>query len=313
MTLEEYLRAKKRAQKLKERLDRSDPSEAKEDLRVARKLLDRILRKIEEYKKTNNIDSNSKYDSDNTTANFTYHEPEPDFMEDNRTDEQLMDDLGIIYAIFGRFYKKNFNYHEYTVHFKRLCESHYECFCRVSADIYEDSILIAYNIEIAFWPLNHGDTICGDMGISSRSENGFRKYITNGSSVLYQHLLYDLKDIWNYYFGLVPLRLEANAHEMKKTLSATERDAVISRVERQLINGEGRCWITRHSIKEMGFYTRAYYNTLESFLKESGIIYKVEEDGVYVLYNDEDEREYLKLIGINRVYRGYKLYLSTIF
>ena len=234
MTLEEYLRAKKRAQKLKARLDRSDPSEAKLDLKVARKLLDRILKKIVEYEKTNNIDPNNEYNSASSTANFTYHEPEPDFMEDNRTDEQLMDDLGIIYAIFGRNYKKTFNYHEYTIHFQKLRERG-ESFCQVYADIYEDAMLIANNIVIEFWPFHHGDTICGEMGISSCSERNFIRYMRNGSSLLYQYLISDLKDIWNYYFGLVPLRIEAKAdHEMQKALTATERDEVIARVDRQL-------------------------------------------------------------------------------
>ena len=132
----------------------------------------------------------------------------------------------------------------------------------------------------------------------------------NGSSLLYQYLISDLKDIWNYYFGLVPLRIEERAdRELQRVLTATERDEVITRVDHQL--SEGRTpWIPQCLIKEMGFYCREYYNTLESFLKESGIIYLVKKDGVYIFF--DTEKTYLKLIGIKKAYCGYKLYLSTI-
>ena len=309
MTLEEYSRAKKRAQKLKERLDRSDPSEAKEDLRVARKLLTRILKKIEESEKDNHINPNTENSSDSTTAKFTYRN-EANFRDDNRSDEQLMDDLGIIYAIFGRIYKKTFNYHDYIIHFLKQCEKG-NSFCSVLVDIYEDSTLIAKNIVLSFWPCHFGDTICGDMGFSSYSENSFKKYIINGSSVLYHYLVDNLKDIWNYYFGLVPLRIEKTAdHEMQKVLTADERDKVIARVDRQLSEGISKLWVPRYLIKEKWFYTRVYYNTLDSFLKESGIIYLVKEDGVYIFY--DAEKGYLKLIDIKKAYCGYILYLSTI-
>lgn len=306
--LDKYRGMKHRIEQLRQRVSLDTGYEAE----TAKKLLDRLLEKLALFEKTNSIepDTDSNTQSNAQNSKSTYHEPEPDFMEDNRTDEQLMDDLGIIYAIFGRFYKKTFNYHEYTIHFIRLAENEAEAFCRVHANIYEDAMLIANNIVIKFSPFHHGDTICGDMGISSYSENGFKKYMRNGSSVLYQYLISDLKDIWNYYFGLVPLRIEATAdHGMQKVLTATERDEVIARVDRQL--SEGRTpWVPQYLIKEMRFYCRVYYNTLESFLKESGIIYIVKKDGVYIFF--DTEKTYLKLIDIKEAYCGYKLYLLTI-
>ena len=305
--LDKYRAMKHRIEQLRQRVSLDTGYEAE----TAKKLLDRLLEKLARFEKANNIkpDTDSNTQSHTPNNNFTYREP--DFMGDNRTEEQLMDDLGIIYAIFGRIYKKSFNYHEYTIHFKRLAESEKEVFCRVYADIYEDAMLIANNIVIAFCPYHHGDTICGDMGFSSYSENSFKKYIINGSSVLYHYLIDDLKDIWNYYFGLVPLRIEKTAdHEMQKVLTADERDKVIARVDRQLSEGISKLWVPRYLIKEKGFYTRVYYNTLDSFLKESGIIYLVKEDGVYIFY--EAEKAYLKLIDIKEAYCGYTLYLSTI-
>ena len=302
-----YRSMKHRIEQLKQRVSLDSGFEAE----TAKKLLDRLLEKLAQFEKANSIepdtDSNTRSNAQNNK--FTYREP--DFMGDNRTEEQLMDDLGIIYAIFGQIYKKSFNYHDYTIHFIKLAENEDEAFCRVYANIYEDSMLIANNIVIAFWPFHHGDTICGDMGISSYSERGFIRYMRNGSSLLYQYLISDLKDIWNYYFGLVPHRLEANAdHEMLKILTADERIQIIQQVEKQI--DEKDLWTPRYLRKSMGFYTRTSYPNLKSFLEESGIIYKVKEDGVYIFYDDDKTRRYMKLIGIMKSDYGYNLELSTI-
>ena len=306
--LDKYLAMKHRIEQLRQRVSLDTGYEAE----TAKKLLDRLLEKLARFEKANNIkpDTDSNTQSNAPNNNFTYREP--DFMGDNRTEEQLMDDLGIIYAIFGRIYKKSFNYHEYTIHFQKLRERG-ESFCQVYADIYEDAMLIANNIVIEFWPFHHGDTICGNMGISSYSERSFIKYMRNGSSLLYQYLISDLKDIWNYYFGLVPLRIEAKAdHEMQKALTATERDEVIARVDRQLSEVGRTLCIPQYLRENMGFYTRTSYPNLKSFLEESGIIYKVEEDGVYIFYDDDKTRRYMKLIGIMKSDYGYNLELSTI-
>ena len=306
--LDKYLAMKHRIEQLRQRVSLDTGYEAE----TAKKLLDRLLEKLARFEKANNIkpDTDSNTQSNAPNNNFTYREP--DFMGDNRTEEQLMDDLGIIYAIFGRIYKKSFNYHEYTIHFQKLRERG-ESFCQVYADIYEDAMLIANNIVIEFWPFHHGDTICGNMGISSYSERSFIKYMRNGSSLLYQYLISDLKDIWNYYFGLVPLRIEAKAdHEMQKALTATGRDEVIARVDRQLSEVGRTLCIPQYLRENMGFYTRTSYPNLKSFLEESGIIYKVEEDGVYIFYDDDKTRRYMKLIGIMKSDYGYNLELSTI-
>ena len=305
--LDKYRAMKHRIEQLRQRVSLDTGYEAE----TAKKLLDRLLEKLARFEKANSIepDTDSNTQSNAQNNKFTYREP--DFMGDNRTEEQLMDDLGIIYAIFGRFYKKTFNYHEYTIHFKRLAESEKGAFCRVYADIYEDAMLIANDIVIEFWPFHHGDTICGDMGISSYSERGFIRYMRNGSSLLYQYLVSDLKDIWNYYFGLVPLRIEAKAdHEMQKALTATERDEVIARVDRQLSEVGRTLCIPQYLRENMGFYTRNFYPDLKTFLEESGIIYEVREDGVYIFYNEY--QKYMKLISLKKSYCGYTLELSTI-
>lgn len=300
-----YRSMKHRIEQLKQRVSLDSGFEAE----TAKKLLDRLLEKLAQFEKANSIepdtDSNTRSNAQNNK--FTYREP--DFMGDNRTEEQLMDDLGIIYAIFGQIYKKSFNYHDYTIHFIKLAENEDEAFCRVYANIYEDSMLIANNIVIAFWPFHHGDTICGDMGISSYSERGFIRYMRNGSSLLYHHLVSDLKDIWNYYFGLVPLRIEAKADsEMQRALTAEERSQVIEQVEQQM--WKETSWVSQYLRKNMGFYTRFFYPNLKSFLEESGIIYQVREDGVYIFYNEY--QRYMKLISYKKSNYGYNLELSTI-
>ena len=306
--LDKYRAMKHRIEQLRQRVSLDTGYEAE----TAKSLLDRLLEKLARFEKANNIkpDTDSNTQSNAPNNNFSYREP--DFMSDNRTEEQLMDDLGIIYAIFGRNYKKTFNYHEYTIHFQKLRERG-ESFCQVYADIYEDAMLIANNIVIEFWPFHHGDTICGEMGISSCSERNFIRYMRNGSSLLYQYLISDLKDIWNYYFGLVPLRIEAKAdHEMQKALTATGRDEVIARVDRQLSEVGRTLCIPQYLRENMGFYTRDFYPDLKTFLEESGIIYEVREDGVYIFYDDDKTRSYMKLIGIMKSDYGYNLELSTI-
>jgi len=299
--IEEYLAMKHRIEQLRNRILLDSGFEAE----TAKRLLERLLEKLARFEKANNI-SQSNSEAENKQRNtFVYHEKE--FKGDSRTEEQLMKDLGVIYAIFGRIYKTSFNYHNYIIHFLRLCENQDASFCRVYANIYEDDILIAKEITIGFWPYHKNDTICGDMETASYYSDSFLKY-DNGSSVLYQHLVSGLKDIWNFYFGLIPLRIESTTHSVETLLTKEERDEIVHRVGEKIWKKKSN--VPQYLKKNMFFYVRASYTSLEEFLEESGIIYRVKEDGVYIFCNDSGT--YLKLISIEETYSGYSLWLSTI-
>ena len=84
------------------------------------------------------------------------------------------------------------------------------------------------------------------------------------------------------------------------------------RVNRQLSEAGKTLCIPQYLRENMGFYTRNFYPDLKTFLEESGIIYQVREDGVYISYDDDKTRSYMKLIGIKKSDYDYNLELSTI-
>lgn len=132
----------------------------------------------------------------NPNQNFKWHvhfEDDKNYYDDTRSEAEMINDLGILYAIFGSTYQTALNYHVYKIRFKRQTSKN-GAFYRVYSDIYEDNIRICKDIIIGFWPFNFGDDRCGDMQFASMSSDSIEKY-NNGCTSLYVTLLDGLKDI----------------------------------------------------------------------------------------------------------------------
>lgn len=259
----------------------------------------------------------------NPNLNFKWHihfEDDKNYYEDTRSELEMIDDLGILYAIFGSTYQTALNYHVYKIRFKRQTTKD-GAFYRVYSDIYEDNIRICKDIIIGFWPFHFGDDRCGDMQLASMNSNSIEKY-NNGCASLYVTLLDELKDIWNFYFdsqNAVPMITEtifgylessyqsSSNNKLNVQLNQEQRKEIIDKTENEIDSGK----MKHLESKASKFVITAYkpYNTLSEFLEESGVVYKVELSGVYILgYREED---FGKLVGYeySRSTRRYCLYL----
>ena len=315
---EEYANLKHRVEALQSRVELDDGQEQE----TAKRLLIKIKKKIKAYEETykiphqqpENYDTSAEFDfegsfsSENNEADKNYH-------EDTRSESEMIKDLGILYAIFGSTHQTTLNYHVFKIRFKKQTEKN-GAFYRVYSDIYEDDIRICKDIIIGFWPARFGDDRCGDMEFSSRSPKSIEKY-NNGCSSLYNRLLEGLVGIWNFYFenqipmlkGPVAGYLESGFQSLTNNypniqLNQEQRKTIIEKTEDEIKSGkmkELECIASKLSVE-------AYkqYQTLSSFLEESGVVYMVDTSGVYIW----DQKKFRKLVGYE--YSTYRYYLFVL-
>lgn len=312
----EYFNLKHRIEQLKSRVALDSGPEQD----TAKRLLEKVEKKLQIFEQTHTIPKNhSEPEGFNTTSNFSFWnsyttykvhlEADAEFHEDFRSESEMIRDLGILYMIFGSTYQTTLNYHVYNIRFKKQTDkssSFYRCY----ADIYEDDIKICDDIIIGFWPFKCGDYQCGDIEFASMSRNSIIKY-NNGCFILYIKLLEGLKDIWNGYFdehGSLPL-LTINVsgyienfaqNDIKIQLTSAQRREIITQVERNL--GKLKSCSTPIEVRAY----KSYSNLLE-FLEESGVVYQVQSDGVYIW--NYLKRNFGKLVGIEHHKARYSIYL----
>lgn len=148
-----------------------------------------------------------------------------------------------------------------------------------------------------------------------------KKY-DNGCCILYKILIDGLKDIWNFYFdnqNAVPMitgtvlgylesgNQNSSNDELKVQLNREQRKEIIDKTESEIDAGKMKHLERMASRFAINAYNR--YNTLSEFLEESGVVYKVEMSGVYILINKK--RGFEKLVGYEycELTRSYCLYL----
>ena len=324
---EEYVKLKHRVEALRSRVKLDSGPEQETAIR----LLAKVEKRLKEYEKTHEIPAQDPEDY-STTINFDFdnfywdsadrksYQGDQSYHEDTRSEEEIINDLGILYAIFGSTYQTVLNYHVYKIRFKRQATKD-GAFYRVYSDIYEDNNRICQDIIIGFWPYHFGDDRCGDMEFASMSNRSTKKY-DNGCSVLYITLIEGLKDIWNFYFdnlNAVPKltgpilgynRYESHSStntKLEEQLSQEQREKVIFKVENEIDSGK----MKHLEPKACRYVIMAYrpYNSLIEFLKEAGVVYRVDWYGVYIW--NHHIRDYGKLVGYeyNSSTCSYCLYL----
>lgn len=217
---DEYEAMKRRVEALESRI-RLDP-EGSPERENAKLLLPKIKKRLEEYEATHDISKDetrsaeSIRDEDNTTFDSSgYARSYPrwerqtrggvstfrrgQYQKDNRSVEEMIRDLGVLYAIFGSTYQTTFEGNDYKIRFKKKYEYNDGAFYRVWCDIYENDQIISSDVVIGFWPFHRGDTICGDMEISWWDTSCKYKYFDNCR--VYKCVIDTLKWYWNKYFG----------------------------------------------------------------------------------------------------------------
>lgn len=344
---EEYAKLKHRVEVLQSRVKLDSGPEQE----TAKRLLAKVEKKLKSYEETHEIPKQQTEDYSTTTSfdfedffwdekvhnfssqsyhnrnawnpnpNFKWHvhfEDDKNYYEDTRSETEMINDLGILYAIFGSTYQTALNYHVYKIRFKKQTNKD-GAFYRVYSDIYEDNIRICKDIIIGFWPFHFGDDRCGDMQFASMNSNSIEKY-NNGCSSLYVRLLDGLMDIWNFYFdnqnavpmitGPVVSYLESgyqssSNNKPKVQLNQEQRKAIIDKTENEIDSGKMRYLECRASKLMIMAYKP--YQTLSSFLEESGVVYMVESSGVYIW--DYAQKEFGKLVGYEYSSCRYFLYL----
>ena len=324
---QEYAKLKHRVEALKSRVKLDCGPEQE----TARRLLAKVEKKLKDYEETHEIPKQMTEDY-NTSSIFDVddffmddinsHTSQDDEMyhDDTRSEEEIINDLGILYAIFGSTYQTVLNYHVYKIRFKRQADKK-GAFYRVWSDIYEDEKRICKDVTIGFWPFHFGDDRCGDMEFSCYSSKAIEKY-NNGCSILYITILDGLKDIWNFYFdnhssvpmitgptlGYIENRHQSSHDNIPEVqLDRNLRDIVIYKTENEIDSGK-----MKHLVSEASPYVimayRPFYSLIE-FLDEAGIVYKVDISGVFI-WNHE-KKEFGKLVGYeySSVTCRYWLYL----
>lgn len=330
---EEYAKLKHRVEALQSRVNLDVGPEQE----TAKRLLLKVEKKLKDYEETHEIPKQLTEDYSETTnfdfwdffrdepvhksstshnenernpnPNFKWHvhfEDDKNYHEDTRSEEEMINDLGILYAIFGSTYRTALNYHVFKIRFKKQTAKE-GAFYRVYSDVYEDDIRICKDIIIGFWPFNFGDDRCGDMEFASMNINSIEKY-NNGCSSLYGRLLDGLMDIWNFYFdnqssvpmltGSVVGYLESsnqgsNNNKPKVQLNKEQRKEIIEYTENEIDSGKMKYLESRASRLEIMAYKP--FKTLNKFLKKSGVVYKVETSGVYIW--DYCQKDFGKLVG----------------
>ena len=348
---EEYSKLKHRVEALQSRV-RLDSGPEQE---TAKLLLDKVEKKLKSYEETHeipeqqpkNYSTTTKFgvddffwdeDMDNSSSqehhnknswnpkmNFRRYygdfEEDKNYYEDTRSETEMINDLGILYVIFGSTYQTVLNYHVYKIRFKKQISKngafhrfYDDAFYRVYADIYEDNIRINKDVIIGFWPHHVGDYRCGDMECGWDSDD---KY-SSGCPIIYSTLLDELKDIWNFYFdnkNALPMftgyeldNLEnGNNDKFQSKLNKEQRKEIIDKTENEIDSGKMK--YLESGASEFVIKVYKNYNNLSNFLDESGVVYKVETSGVYIW--DYDEKQFGKLVGYdyNKSTCRYCLYL----
>lgn len=332
---EEYAKLKHRVEALQSRVKLDFGPEQE----TAKRLLAKVEKKLKSYEETHEIPKQHTQDYSTTTnfdfedffwnekvhnsssqayhdenawnsnSNFKWHfhfEADKNYYEDTRSEAEMVNDLGILYAIFGTTYQTTLNYHVYKIRFKKQTTKD-GAFYRVYSDIYEDNIRICKDIIIGFWPFHYGDDRCGDMEFASMNSISVEKY-NHGCLSLYVTLLDGLKDIWNFYFdnqNAVPMLTgsvldylesgyqSSSNDKLNVQLNQEQRKEIIDKTENEIDSGK----MKHLESKACKFLIMAYktYDTLSKFLEESGVVYKVETSGVYIL--GDRERDFGKLVG----------------
>ena len=316
--LEEYSKLKHRVEALQSRVNLDVGPEQE----TAKRLLVKVKTKLEFYEKTHEIPKHLTEDCYTTTTfdfwNFfkneninesstthTYHfKNDQNYHEDTRSEEEMINDLGILYAILGSTYQTVLNYHVFKIRFKKQAPKD-GAFYRVYSDVYEDNIKICENIIIAFWPLHFGDDRCNDIHFTSMSSDLIKKY-NNGCSHLYIKLFSELINLWNFYFDnqtSVPMISRTivsciesdyqNSTIIQVQLNKEQRNNIIEHIENTIDSGKMKYLESAASKIFIGAYEP--YHILSEFLEESGVVYKVETSGVYIW--DYFKKTFKKLVG----------------
>ena len=335
---EEYKGLKHRLQKLQSRVELDKGPEHE----TAVRLLEQIKKKLKNYEETHEIPefvdsdtmsetatvktttSNSykefwetyeAYENEGTKSAFSQTtEKQQMYQEETRTEERLVRDLGVLYTIFGSTYCTLLNYRTFKIRFQNQIEKQ-EAFYRVIADIYEDDICIAKGVLIGFWPFRFGDTRCGDMQFAIWSSSAVTKY-NDGCIWLYLTLLDELKEIWNDYFDNNTLLLTggiegflgtSRKNEVKVQLTKEQRRRIIQEVEFNCKSLKLGGYNNYYS-DQLYFHSYVTYKDLNDLLERSGVVYKVEPDGVYIL--NFFKKEFQRLLEYTREGYGYTLYVQ---
>ena len=298
---EEYTRTLQRAKKLEARIKQKQKDNPEEH-QTALRLLQRIKKKLEEYRRLHNLPEEEAVTVENLSEK---KESQWGYSDD----DTAMDDFGILYSIFGKSYTTTVNYHNYKVVFIRPAEKGL-AFYRVVVDIYEDDILICKGATIGFWPWNLGDDNVKDMEFSTMSEKAILKY---DCLHIYQKISNEMGDIWNYYFETTIL-LETTSQETtpEVIMDAEQRSIIIQEIDKDVQNGELQSGYSGRY--QSSFLIRAYrsYQDLKDLLENSGIVYEVKNSGIYVLDVISNRFHYLLAYEYLRENKMYKItVLST--
>lgn len=183
----EYESICKRIQQLESRvkLDRGPEQDN------AKRLLKKLLEKLEEYKKTHSVPQNARRTE--KTASYTPHNRTYGTGYHDRTPEQMYEEFGVLYLIFGEMYKTYIYGHHYKLEFVKRAEDQEPAFYRVHAKLYEDEEMICDDIIVGFWPWNCGGTRCEDMEFAIY-DRGYKR------GAPYIEISCCLRDVWNYFF-----------------------------------------------------------------------------------------------------------------
>lgn len=321
---EEYAKIKHRVDALKSRVRLDIGSEQD----VAKRLLTKVEKKLKQYEATHEI-SNQFTGDYSTTTNYTFYDEnvnnrkqafrnaDVDYRSDSRSEEEMIKDLGVLYAIFGSTYQTILNYHVYKIRFQKLVKRDESAFCQTYADIYEDDIRICDNIIIGFWPYHSGDDRCGDMQLAAMDAHAIKKY-NEFYGGLYTTLLDELMDLWNTYFdegiqlkltGSEMYYIESNYQDSihikpAYQLNLEQRREVIYKSEKEINSGKMKyleCLSVKYTV-----WASNPYKDLNEFLEQSGVVYKVEPTGIYIWNNNK--KRFGKLVGYEYVDRGFNSY-----
>lgn len=333
---DEYAKLKHRFNQLKSRIILDNGPEQETAIRLLKKVENKLLAYEKKYGILRESESSTTsmgytYYQSNPTMNANNHpynseantqsyqnmhferrQQEVHYEKDTRSEQQIATDLGILYVIFGSTYCTFLNYHTYKIRFIRKTDKQ-SAFYRVYADIYEDDIRICHNIIIGFWPWNYGNDRCGDMQMASSDDECFiGKYYYCYD--VYTVLLNKLKDLWNSYFDnqssvpLIssPIRGYLGNFSLPKTqLSKKQREAIIEKV--RLENHSRDLNELKRNCNRYIIYTDKKFRKFQTFLENSGVVYQVQEDGIYIF--DCIKESYGKLMGMQFQKGTYIVYL----
>lgn len=205
---EEYEAILKRVNQLKSRVALDSGPEQDN----AKRLLERLLKRLEDYKETHDAPRSARTQNGNPdhTQQQARANPNP---QQCRTPEQMYEEFGILYLIFGGTYETQIYGHCYKLVFVRKAPDDEPAFYRVHAKLYEDGKLICNNIIVGFWPWDYGGTRCEDMEFGIYDKG----YIKDAP---YMEISCKLRDIWNYFFDhLTRLEGRSSRHVGSSTTS----------------------------------------------------------------------------------------------